>query len=82
MRVLLLPQARKDLDGISDPLLSRILRRIDVLKRFPELGAPMGGPFQAYRSMVVFLFRVVYRILPDDIIEVAYVRDCRRRPAS
>jgi plasmid stabilization system protein ParE len=79
LKIVLLPQAQKDLDAIFDPLLTRVARRLRLLERFPELGAPMIGPFAGYRSTLVDLFRVVYRILPKTI-EVAYIRDCRRRP--
>lgn len=82
MRVVLLAQAREDLDGILDPLLSRVLHRLEVLKEFPEMGAPLAGPFAGYRSTVVDLFRIVYRLLPHGVIEVAYVRDCRGRPPA
>jgi len=79
VKVVLLPQAQEDLDAIAEPLFSRVIHRLEVLKEYPELGAVMGGPFSGYRSAVVDLFRVVYRLLPKDVIEVAYVRDCRRR---
>lgn len=82
MRVVLLPQAQVDLDEILEPLLGRIARRLQVLKEYPELGPPMSGPFADYRSTVVEMFRVVYRLLPRGDIEVAYVRDCRRRPLA
>ena len=82
MKVVLLPQAQEDLDAVFDPLLSEIARRLESLKEFPELGAPMGGPFAGFRSVVVGPFRIVYRVLPRGVIEVAYVRDCRRKPLS
>jgi len=73
-----LPQAREDLAAISDPLFSRVLRRLELLKRFPEFGALLPEPLSDTRSTVVDNFRIVYRLLPDGVIEVAYVRDCRR----
>ena len=82
MKVVLLPQAQKDLDAIVDPLLSRIVKRLRLLERFPAFGAPMMGPFQGYRSTVVGIFRIVYRVLPGATIEVAYIRDCRRAPLA
>ncbi|OIO06921.1 MAG: hypothetical protein AUJ52_11330 [Elusimicrobia bacterium CG1_02_63_36] len=80
MKIRLLPQAQEDLDAIDDPLLGRVLHRIEILREFPELGAPMQGPFVGWRSTVVELFRVLYRIEPNGTLLVAYVRDCRRRP--
>ena len=78
--LVLLPQAQADLDQIYDPMLARVIRRLRYLERFPELGAPMIGPFVGYRSAVVDTFRIVYRLRPRTIIEIAYIRDCRRAP--
>lgn len=80
MKVVLLPQAQKDLDAIFDPLLSRIVKRLRLLGRFPAFGAAMLGPFHGYRSTAVGMFRIVYRVLPGATIEVAYARNCRRVP--
>lgn len=80
MKVVLLPQAQEALDEISEPVLARVLRRLKYLERFPELGAPMLGAFIGYRSTVVDMFRIVYRLRPRKVIEVAYIRDGRRAP--
>jgi plasmid stabilization system protein ParE len=82
LKVVLLPQAQADLDDIYEPVLGRIFRRLRLLEKLPELGAPMMGPFAGYRSTVVAMFRIVYRILPRGIVEVAYVRHCRRAPPA
>jgi hypothetical protein len=42
----------------------------------------MIGPFDGYRSTVVGMFRIVYRVLSARTIEVAYIRDCRRTPLA
>lgn len=81
MKVVLLAQAVEDLDAIYDPVLGRVLRRLQVLGRFPELGAPMMGRHAGYRSTVVDMFRIVYRLRPR-VVEVAYVRHCRRAPPA
>ena len=80
MKIVLLPQAQGDLLRVSEPLRGKIVARLRALRDFPEIGAPMTGPFSGYRSTVVALFRVVYRILPGARIEIAYIRDCRRAP--
>jgi len=82
LKVTLLPQARQDLDTIHDPVLGRIIRTLRLLERFPELGAPMVGPFTGYRSTIVAMFRIVYRVLPRGIVEIAYIRACRRAPPA
>jgi plasmid stabilization system protein ParE len=82
LKIVLLPQAQKDLDAIFDPLLSRIVRRLRLLERFPESGAVMIGPLDGYRSTVVGIFRIVYRIVSAETLEVAYLRNCRRAPLA
>jgi plasmid stabilization system protein ParE len=81
VKLVLLPQAQRDLDAIFDPMLTRITKKLRMLERFPELGAPMIGRFSGYRSTVVGMFRVVYRRLPRTI-EVAYIRHCRQAPIA
>jgi plasmid stabilization system protein ParE len=82
LKVTLLPQAQQDLDAIHDPVLGRIIRTLRLLERFPEMGAPMVGPFTGYRSTIVAMFRIVYRVLPRGVVEIAYIRHCRRAPPA
>jgi plasmid stabilization system protein ParE len=79
VKVELLPQAAADLDGIIDPLYGRVMKRLNALGRFPELGSPMAGAYVGYRSTVVDLFRIVYRLRPDQAVEIAFIRNCRRQ---
>jgi len=78
VKIVLLPQAKEDLDAIHDPILSGIIQRLEALKLYPKMGVSMTGPFMGYRTVVVDFFRIIYRIRKTDTIEVAYVRDCRR----
>ena len=82
MKVTLLPQAQQDLDAIHDPVLARLIRVLRLLEQFPEMGAPMVGPFTGYRSTIVAMFRIVYRVLPRGVLEIAYIRHCRRAPPA
>jgi len=82
LKVVLLPQAQKDLDAIFEPVLTRILKRLRMLERFPAFGAAMIGPFNGYRSTVVGMFRIVYRPLPNKTVEVAYIRHGSRAPVA
>lgn len=75
--LLLLPQAQEDLDTIRDPLFTEIIQRLEILKEYPLWGAAMDGPFTGYRSFVVGIFRVVYKAVSNDLIEVAYIRHCK-----
>lgn len=63
-------------------MLGRIIRALRLLETFPEMGAPMVGPFMGYRSTIVAMFRIVYRVLPRGIVEIAYIRHCRRAPPA
>lgn len=78
MKVVLLPQAAKDLDAIYDPVYSRVLKRLRYLSRMPYLEPAMVGPFADYRSTVVAMFRIVYRVVEPETVEIAYIRRCRR----
>ncbi len=81
MKVILTPDAVENLEEITDPLHSDVIHRLSILGQYPMIGATMGGPFTGYRSTVIDFFRIVYRIRNKDTIEVAYIRDCRRKPA-
>ena len=76
--VYFLAQAQEDLDPVKDPLWTEIIEKIELLKEYPLWGAPMDGPFTGYRSFVVGIFRVVYKVISDRRIEIAYIRHCKR----
>jgi plasmid stabilization system protein ParE len=78
MKLRFLLQAKEDLTTISEPLFSRVVRRLELLKKFPELGAFLPDPHTDMRSTVVENFRIVYRLLANGVIEINYIRDCRR----
>ena len=42
----------------------------------------MVGPFAGYRSTVVDMFRIVYRLPSARTVEVAYIRHYHRAPIS
>jgi plasmid stabilization system protein ParE len=78
IHIRLLPQAEKDLDLIKEPLLTEVIEKLELLKDYPHWGSAMEGPFRGYRSFIIGIFRVVYRIISSDKIEIAYIRHCRR----
>jgi plasmid stabilization system protein ParE len=80
MKLVLLPQAQETLDLIYEPLLSRVLHKLEMLQKYPMMGPAMSEPFIEYRTIVIDFFRVVYRLKNDTIIEISYIRDCRRKP--
>lgn len=78
MKIVLLPQAQEDLDIIFEPLLTEILEKLELLEEYPYWGAAMDGPYTGYRSFVVDIFRIVYKIVSENRIEIAYIRHCKR----
>jgi plasmid stabilization system protein ParE len=82
LKIVLLPQAQRDLDTIFEPVLTRVVRRLRLLERFPGFGAALVGPLRGYRSTPVDMFRIVYRVVRNKTIEIAYIRHCKRAPAA
>lgn len=80
-RVELLPRARKDLEALPLSIQDQIIAKIELLRDFPELGPAMVDAFQGYGAILAAKnsYRVVYRILADDLVEVAYIRHCARQ---
>lgn len=80
-RIELLPRALRDLDAIPLPFQERVVAKIEMLREFPELGPPMFDAFEGYRSLLAARrYRVVYRILGSGTVEIAWIRDMRRKP--
>jgi len=44
------------------------------------MGAAMVDAFQGYRALLAAKnnYRIVYRVVSDDLVEVAYIRHCAR----
>ncbi len=76
-KLLLLPQAVEDFQLIHEPLRSAVADRLRMLKRFPEIGAPMARKYAGWRVTAVGIFRIIYRIAARGV-EVGYIRHCRR----
>ena len=81
-KILILSQAEEILDEITEPLFSQIISRIELLRSFPELGGPMQDDYEGYRSLVVEMFLVIYRVISELEVEVALIHHCRRKPPS
>lgn len=80
-RIDLLPRAIRDLESIPLVQQKRVISKIEMLRDFPEMGTPMFDAFEGYRSLLAAKhYRVVYRIRDDGVIEIAWIRDTRRRP--
>jgi len=80
-RIELLPRAIRDLEAIPPVQQERVLSKVEMLREFPEMGPPMFDAFDGYRSLLAAKhYRVVYRIRSNGTVEIAWIRDTRRRP--
>ena len=67
----------EDLDLIEEPLFSRIVHRLHLLQKFPNLGCPLTGSFSDWRGTAVGLFKIYYQVTARGV-EIGYVRHGRR----
>ena len=79
--VRLLPRAQKDLEALPLSVQDQIVAKLELLRAFPEMGPAMFDAFHGYRALLAAknTYRVIYRVVSDDLIEVAYVRHCSRQ---
>ena len=80
-KVKLLPRAQRDLEALPLAIQDQIVAKLGLLREFPEIGPAMSDAFQGYRALLAAknTYRVIYRIVSDDLIEVAYIRHCARQ---
>ena len=80
-RAKLLPRAQKELEALPFAVQDQIIAKLELLRDFPEMGPAMFDAFQGYRALLAAknTYRIIYRIVSDDLIEVAYVRHCARQ---
>lgn len=80
-KVKLLPRAQKDLEALPLAIQDQIIAKLELLRDFPEIGATMFDAFQGYRALLAArnTYRIVYRIVSDNLVEVAYIRHCIRQ---
>ena len=81
-KIKLLPRAEKELAALATDIQDQIISKLELLYDFPELGPAMFDAFAGYRALLAAknTYRVIYRIVSDDLIEVAYIRHCARQP--
>ena len=80
--VTFLPRAERDLLELPAPQQQEILSQDELLQALPYLGGSMEGAYQGYRYLLVGRknrFRLIYKVVHDDLVEVAYIRHCRRQ---
>ena len=79
VRIILSLKAIADLEDIEEPLLSKVIERVQLLSEFPSLGSPMEKPFLGRRMLVVDIFKILYRVVSPTRIEVLYIRHAKRQ---
>ena len=80
-KVRLLPRAQKELEALPLAIQDQIIAKLEHLREFPEMGAAMFDAFQGYRALLAAKnnYRIVYRVVSDNLVEVAYIRHCARQ---
>ena len=80
-KVKLLPRAQKDLEALPLAVQDQIVAKVELLRDFPEMGPAMFDAFQGYRALLAArnTYRIIYRIVSDELVEVAYIRHCARQ---
>jgi mRNA interferase RelE/StbE len=70
-----LPQAVQDLDNLDRSVVKLVLSKLEILETNPLAGTPLGRELTGFRKLVVGdrTWRIVYRIVDDNEIEVCEV---------
>lgn len=81
MQIRLLPRAEEDLLSLPPNIQEIIIEKIELLYRFPKLGMAMVKAYKNYRCLLAFRnhYRIIYKIKSEDLLEIAYIRHCRRQ---
>ena len=72
-----MPRAQRELSAFRLSVQDQILAKLEMIRELPEMEAPMVDAYQGYRSLVAV--RRSYRIVSDDLVEIAYIRHCARQ---
>lgn len=80
-KVKLLPRAQIELEALPPAIQDQIVAKLELLRDFPEMGAAMFDALQGYRAILAAKnnYRIVYRVISNDLVEVAYIRHCARQ---
>ena len=80
-KVKLLPRAQRELEALPSATQDQIVAKLDLLRDFPEMGIAIFDAFRGYRALLAArnTYRIIYRIVSDDLLEIAYIRHCARQ---
>ena len=76
-----LKSAEEEFLKLPRPVQDDIVEKIRILEEFPYSGKVMEKTYAGYRSFLAWhkQYRIIYRVLDDKIVEIAYLRHCRRQ---
>lgn len=76
-----LKSAEKEYQDLTSLIQNDILEKAVTLAEFPFCGPLMGRSYQGYRYLLAFRrqYRIIYRVLEDETVEIAYIRHCKRQ---
>jgi len=80
-KVKLLPRAQRELEALPSAIQDQIVAKLELLRDFPEMGVAMFDAFRGYRALLAArnTYRIIYRIVSYNLIEIAYIRHCARQ---
>jgi plasmid stabilization system protein ParE len=77
-KLLMAREAVTDFLLIAEPLRSEVVKRLKLLRRFPNIGGFVPSEFLDVRATTVGIFRIFYRVSGRGV-EVIFIRHSKRR---
>ena len=76
-----LPRAEEDLLALSHHLQDEIFYKVELLAKFPQMGPSLERAYQGYRYLLAGgnRYRIIYKIKSATLVEIVYIRHCRRQ---
>ena len=80
-KVKLLPRAVEELEALPSAVQDQIISKLELLYDFLEMGPAMSDAFAGYHAFLAAknTYRIIYRIVSDEVVEIAYIRHCARQ---
>lgn len=69
-QIILSNRTKKDLKKIPAIVKNRIVHALELLKKEPLMGIPLGGEFKTFRKIRLGDYRIVYKYYPKDKVLV------------
>ena len=80
-KVKLLPRAVEELEALPSAVQDQIISKLELLYDFLEMGPAMSDAYTGYHALLAAknTYRIIYRIVSDEVVEIAYIRHCARQ---